>query len=98
VHRMGLRSELGCKLIALILSLNVYTLRTNDRHAEIQQYQFNADMSIEANIPHLLRNHMFILILVRGCARSLVVQDTHCAWERVSSDQKIPHSPGETLT
>jgi hypothetical protein len=98
VHRMGLRSELGCKLIALILSLDVYTLRTNDRRAEIQQYRFNADKPIKAKIPHLLRNHIFIPILARGCARSLVVQDTHCAWERVSSDQKIPHSPGKTLT
>jgi hypothetical protein len=98
VHRIGLRIELGCKLIALILSLDVYTLRTNARHAEIQQYRFNADIPIEANIPHLLRNHIVIPILVRGCARSLVVQDTHCAWERVSSDQKIPHSLGKTLT
>jgi hypothetical protein len=37
-------------------------------------------------------------IPIQGCARSHVVQDTHCAWERISSDQKIPQFPGETLT
>jgi hypothetical protein len=43
VHRMGLRSKLGCKLIALILSLDVYTLRTND---DTQKYNSIDSMQI----------------------------------------------------